>query len=158
MSTADKAYDLAARMDRHVTTHIKSSDIPSLPALGDYATYTAMTGWTETGSLANGWGKGSGYFKYRRFFTNMWLIAAKDLNCASGTKTNDTTILTTANAGWSAPATNHILPAFCDAARTGTYGLEVPSLTFVNDGSVRCLGVAGGAQTLSCYGWLFIDI
>lgn len=161
--TSEKSYATEQRLNQlrsdlsgYATTgSLSSYELHS--ALGPFAEYNNQTSWTDTGGLSNGWGKGaSGFFKYMRFFSNVWFVAAHGLTV--GTTTDNTTILTNAAFGIAA-ATNHYLPAYADVIKlvTGSNS-EAAALRFNTDGTVSCYGIASTATIVDCYGILFVDI
>jgi hypothetical protein len=142
--TSDKSYDVEQRLS-------------GLIAAGPDAS------WTDTGSMTgSGWGKGSGYFRYKLLMAGVVVVAVKDLTI-SGTATvaDGTTILSAANglnSGYR-PGANQIRNAWTDEERIAVgSNVESCGLKFVTDGSVQCLGIGPVATTLNCAALLFTDI
>jgi hypothetical protein len=150
--TSDKAYDIERRYNALVPA--LAARVTALEAAADT--------WHDTGSMTNGWGKGTGYFKYRLLLPGVVIVAAKDLTCTTATVADGTTILTAANGlnpNSYQPAANHIVNAWTDQTRIAVgSNVESCGLKFITDGSVQCLGVGGSATTLNCYGLVFTDI
>lgn len=118
--------------------------------------------WHDTGAMTGtGWGKGSGYFKYRLLPDGTVMVAAKDLTIAGGAAVADgTTILSAANGlpAAYAPVTNKIIPAYSDVLKVNGGAFEAAAFKFVNDGSVQCLGFSTAATTADCYAVFPVDI
>jgi hypothetical protein len=148
--TSEKSYDNAQRLDLLI------------PRLGALETATAGdTGWTDTGSLTSGWGKGSGYFKYRKLLPGVVLIAAKALTV--GTVADATQILSNANGLGSGyqPAAAQQLNATTNSLKTSPVNasfLEPAWLEFEPGGGVQVFGVQSSATFLNCFGLIYTDI
>jgi hypothetical protein len=132
-----------------------------IAALGPLATFQPDASWTDSGSLTAGWGKGSGYFRWKLILPGVVGIAVKDLTVGT-TTTDGTTILSAANGltGYTG-STNKRLSAYVDIQRLDAVHTTNPNgvaLSFITDGSVQCYGVAASATILSCYGLYFKDI
>lgn len=148
--TSEKAYDNAARLDALVAR------VAALEGAG----IGADTSWTDTGSMAASWGKGTGYFKYKFICTGVVMIAAQALTI--GTDTDGTTILTNANGLSSAyrPLGPKQIMASTNALRTGAVGTatEPAWLEIQAGGGVQCFGFALAATFGNCFGVFTTDL
>ena len=129
-------------------------------ALGPLASFVPDAGWTDTGSMNSGWGKGSGFFRYKKILPSVVAIAVKGLTV--GTVADATTILTNANglpSGYQ-PAGAQQLVASTNSLKTSPVNasfLEPCWLEFEPGGGAECFGVQSSATFLNCFGLIFTD-
>ena len=126
-------------LDEYLSTgQIVSSSTAGAPSL------ILTDTWHDTGSLANGWSKGSGFFKYQLTSRNTVAVSVRSI--VPGTDTDGTTICTGGNGLPAAyrPLNAKAVPAWTDAVRSGP---AATALVFETDGSVQCYGIAVAATT-----------
>lgn len=145
MSASELAWESRLRLDRHFTNDLH------MPAPG---------GWIDTGSMTGGWGKGSGFFRYKYLTQGVTAIAAKALTL--GTVADGTTILTNANGlpAGVAPGSAQQLLASTNSLKGSPVtsgGFEPAWLEFEPAGSVQCFGCVLAATFLNCFGLIFTD-
>jgi hypothetical protein len=136
---------------QEITTLIVDGQLTATGGTAATPTLITTDSWTDTGAMASGWSK-TGYFKYT-LLPDGWVGVAAVLS-PDGTATNKpdgSTILVAANGLPAAyrPSTNKLIPAYCNALRTGAVGTatESAALSFITDGSVQCYGIAAAATS-----------
>lgn len=134
--TSDKAYDVERRFNALV---------PSLAArvTALEANEVILGAWFDTSGMANGWGKGSGWFKYMHWTvagTNWIYFTAKLLT--PGTVADGTQIVTSALGAFWQPVTAQRFPIWTDQLKAGT---EASGFELKPDGTITCYGVSTGA-------------
>lgn len=127
-----------------------------------FPTFITTDTWHDTGGLANSWGKGTGFFKYKLLpGDGMVMVAAQGLN--PGTVADGTVICVAANglgAAWR-PATAKAMVADTNQIKVngvGTGAFENARLNFLPDGSITCSGFGTAATYCNCYGTFPLDI
>lgn len=145
--TSDKSYTSEQRLNGLVprvgTVEGYTSWMNASPPVFDH--------WADTGGMANGWGKGSGFFKYVHILPRLVLFHADGLT--TGTVSDGTTILSAANGfptGY-VPPVALTFPAWTDNLKTST-SYEGAQFTVNIDGSVTCRGFATSATVACCWG------
>jgi hypothetical protein len=146
--TSEKSYSTEQRLNALIA------------ALGPLGSFVPDASWTDTGSLTASWGKGSGFFRYKRILPNIVAVAAQALTV--GTVADATTILTNANGLGSGyrPGSAQQVVASTNSLKTSPVNasfLEPCWLEFETGGGVQCFGVQASATFLNCYGLIFTD-
>lgn len=112
--------------------------------------------WQDTGGLQNGWGKGSGFFKFVLLLPRLVLWKAEGLTCSGATVADNTVILSSANGFISGyrPPSAFSFPAFTDDLKVGSHSgpAEAAQLAVQTDGSVQVRGVGTSATVLNSWG------
>lgn len=145
--TSEKSYGTEARLNALIT------------GMGSLAGFTPDAGWTNTGALTAGWGKGgAGFLRYKLILPGVVAIAAVALT--PGTVADATTICTNANGLGSGyqPGWAQQLVATTDSLKTSPVNssyLEPAWLEFEPGGGVQCFGVQASATFLNCTGLIF---
>jgi hypothetical protein len=157
--TSEKAVDTSQRMDLLVP-RVGTLE-PTVSALQSGAGWLTNSppvydSWQDTGGLQNGWGKGTGFFKFVHILPRLVLWHAEGLTCSGATVADGTVILSSANGfttGYRPPAA-HTFPAYTDDLKVGTHSgpAEAAQLAVQTDGSVQVRGVGTSATTLSSWG------
>jgi hypothetical protein len=118
--------------------------------------------WQDTAGMTAGWGKGSGFFKFRKIFPDLVIFFAQGLTCSGATVADDTTILSGANGFPSGyrPSTAKAFMAYTDDLKVGIHSgpAEAAQLAIQTGGSVQCRGIGTSATVLNCWGIFPTDI
>jgi len=155
--TWEKSYDSAQRLDLLVA-RVAALEAASGPAI-------TIGSWTDTSSMANGWGKGTGYFKYCKLtIGGLSFIFIDAQSLTTGTVADGTQIVTTALAGSFQPATQQVFTAYCDDTKAGVHNTtsiagvaEMSALTLNADGTIHCYGIQSSATTVSAKALISLD-
>jgi hypothetical protein len=139
--TSEKAYDNSQRLDLLV------------PRVGAVESLVGTDSWHDTAGMANGWGKGTGYFKYTLIVPGLVGVAWDGLTL--GTVADGTTILSAANglpSGYR-PAVGRKLCSTTDVIKVNGAAFEMASFEFESGGSVQCFGFGTAATYASGTGF-----
>lgn len=146
--------DAAAKEEQQeITTLIVDGQLTATGGTTAAPTLITTDTWQDSGALASGWSKSSGYFRWT-LLSNGWVGVAINIAPDGTNSTDGTTILTAANGLGPAyrPATNKLVAGYVDVQRLVGSNSEAAGLSFHNDGSVACWGIAGGARSVILYG------
>jgi hypothetical protein len=146
--TSEKAYDNAQRLN---------AAIPRIGALESGAGWLTNSPpvfdhWQDTAGLQNGWGKGTGYWKFVHILPRIVWFKCEGLT--TGTATDGTIILSSANgfpSGYRPPDV-HSFPAWTDNLKVGTATYEGAQIAVQTDGSVTIRGFNASATVLASWG------
>jgi len=143
--TSEKSIDTAQRVDQLV------------PRVGTVENLLAAVSWQDTAGMQNGWGKGSGWFKYTRLIIpTLVMFSAQGLTCDGATVADDTVILSSSNGFPSGyrPGAAQAFPAYTDDLKVGYHSgpAEAAQLAIQTNGSVQVRGVGLSATVLNCWG------
>lgn len=116
---------------------------------GSISSEPQLETWHSMPAMSAGWNVG-GHARYRLTALGDLQVAFKDM--VVGTSTDQTVI-------WAAgslppayrPTNNHRIVCYADQLRVSGSGFEAACLEFQTDGSVQCIGIAGGASRADCY-------
>ena len=140
--TSEKSQDNAQRIDAHIGDGLAHPPVDS--------------SWTDTGSMSAGWGKGTGFFKYKMILPGVVMFVAQGLTCGSATVLDGTTILSNAN-GFAAgyrPGTAKTFPAYSDTLKVSPNTASFPeaaALQVQSGGGVQCIGIGAAATLVHCW-------
>lgn len=146
--TSEKSYDNAQRLDALVGRVGTLEGGAGWLDTGN----NVFDSWQDTGGLANGWGKGSGFWKFVHILPRLVLFHAE--GCTVGTVADGTTILAAANgfpSGYRPPAVLSF-PAWTDNLKSGTSSYEGAQVSVQTDGSVTVRGFSTAATVMNAWG------
>lgn len=143
--TSEKSYNSEQRLNALV---------PRVGTIEGYASWLGASPpmyetWQDTAGLANGWGKGTGFWKFVHILPRLVMFHVEGIT--TGTVADGTTILTSANgfpAGYRPPAA-HTFAVFTDNIKTGTATYEMAMIAVQTDGSVTIRGFNTSATVMS---------